>query len=233
MRDEKLTEGIHPSTTIHPDAHIFCPVETGPGCSIGPNAVLGKAETPSSEQKKIRLGARVTIRSGAVIYPDVEVGDETHFAHNAVVRETCVIGNKCAIGCGCTLEPGVALGDCVRLQPNVTIGPRTRIGDVVFIGPNVVFTDGRLMTGALIAAGELEDDAVEKLDYVSGDGQIVEDHVRIGSGAVILANVRLGANSVVAAGAVVNSDLPPGMVAAGNPARVMPRVRFLPCEKRG
>ena len=42
----------------------------------------------------------------------------------------------------------------------------------------------------------------------------------IGSNATILAGVTIGEDTVVGAGAVVTRDLPPGVVAYGNPARV-------------
>lgn len=49
----------------------------------------------------------------------------------------------------------------------------------------------------------------------------IEDDVLIGANAVVLEGVRVGAGSVVAAGAVVVQDVPPGVVVAGTPARVV------------
>ena len=43
----------------------------------------------------------------------------------------------------------------------------------------------------------------------------------IGSGAVILPGVSVGDNSVIGAGAIVTKDVPAGVVAAGNPCRVI------------
>ena len=40
-------------------------------------------------------------------------------------------------------------------------------------------------------------------------------------GAVVLKGVNIGENCVIGAGAVVTHDVPPNMVAAGNPARVV------------
>lgn len=50
---------------------------------------------------------------------------------------------------------------------------------------------------------------------------VIEDDVFIGSNARILKGVRIGAGSVISNGAVVVSDVPPGVVAGGNPARVL------------
>jgi tetrahydrodipicolinate N-acetyltransferase len=53
---------------------------------------------------------------------------------------------------------------------------------------------------------------------------IVEDDVLIGANAVILEGVRVGQGSVVAAGAIVIDDVPPNVVVAGTPARVIKQI---------
>jgi tetrahydrodipicolinate N-acetyltransferase len=46
----------------------------------------------------------------------------------------------------------------------------------------------------------------------------------IGANAVVLEGVRIGKGSVVAAGAVVTKDVPPNVVVAGTPARVIKEI---------
>jgi acetyltransferase-like isoleucine patch superfamily enzyme len=48
---------------------------------------------------------------------------------------------------------------------------------------------------------------------------IIGDHVWIGTRAIVLKGVKIGNGAVIAAGAVVVSDIPAGMLAAGVPAR--------------
>lgn len=45
--------------------------------------------------------------------------------------------------------------------------------------------------------------------------------VFIGAGSVVLPNVKIGDNSIIGAGSVVTKDVPPNVVCAGNPARVL------------
>lgn len=50
------------------------------------------------------------------------------------------------------------------------------------------------------------------------------NNVWVGAGALILPGVSVGHGAVVAAGAVVTKDVPPGVVVAGNPARVIRQI---------
>jgi len=43
----------------------------------------------------------------------------------------------------------------------------------------------------------------------------------LGGGAIVPSGVTIGTNAVVGAGSVVTRDVPPGVVVAGNPARVI------------
>jgi sugar O-acyltransferase (sialic acid O-acetyltransferase NeuD family) len=49
----------------------------------------------------------------------------------------------------------------------------------------------------------------------------LEHNVMVGAGAVVLPRVRIGADAIVGAGAVVVRDVPPAVVVAGNPARIL------------
>ena len=50
----------------------------------------------------------------------------------------------------------------------------------------------------------------------------------LATGVSVMAGVRIGEGTIVAAGSVVTSDLPPGVIAAGMPARV---IRALPATR--
>jgi len=49
----------------------------------------------------------------------------------------------------------------------------------------------------------------------------IEDDVYIGMNSLLLKGIRIGKGSVVAACSVVTRDVPPGVVVAGNPAKVV------------
>lgn len=49
----------------------------------------------------------------------------------------------------------------------------------------------------------------------------VHDNCFIGLNSIILPGVSIGPNSIIGAGSVITSDIPEGVVAAGNPARII------------
>lgn len=87
---------------------------------------------------------------------------------------------------------------------------RITIGDVVQIGPNV-----QLLTATHPLEPELR-----RAKWEAARPITIGDNVWLGGGVIVCPGVTIGANTVVGAGAVVTRDLPAGVVAVGNPARV-------------
>jgi acetyltransferase-like isoleucine patch superfamily enzyme len=50
---------------------------------------------------------------------------------------------------------------------------------------------------------------------------IVNDKVSIGTSSTILGGIQIGENSIIGAGSVVISDVPPNVIVAGNPAKIL------------
>lgn len=88
--------------------------------------------------------------------------------------------------------------------------------------------DVRLLTGTHdgVATGQDRQGAVPD----SGRDITVKEGVWIATGAIVLGPAVIGSNSIVAAGSVVIGDVPPNVLVAGSPARVI-RVLAGPPEK--
>jgi maltose O-acetyltransferase len=85
------------------------------------------------------------------------------------------------------------------------------IGDNVFIGPNVgLHTSGHPLDAKRRNAG---------LEYARPIS--IGNSVWIGAGVQVMPGVTIGHNSVIGAGSVVTRDIPPDVVAAGVPCRVL------------
>ncbi|WP_028656520.1 sugar O-acetyltransferase [Nocardioides sp. J54] len=85
------------------------------------------------------------------------------------------------------------------------------IGDDVQIGPNV-----QLLTPVHpLEAGPRRD------KWEAARPITIGDNVWLGGGVIVCPGVTIGADTVVGAGSVVTKDLPAGVLALGNPARVL------------
>ena len=69
----------------------------------------------------------------------------------------------------------------------------------------------------------LAHDATTKMDLgKSKVGKVkIGNRVFIGYGSIVLCNTTIGDDVIVAAGSVVTKDVPPGVVVAGSPARII------------
>ncbi|MCU7722972.1 sugar O-acetyltransferase [Actinoplanes sp. KI2] len=85
------------------------------------------------------------------------------------------------------------------------------IGDDVQIGTNV----------QLLTPTHPVDPSLRRQKWEAAKPITIGDNVWLGSGAIVLPGVTIGENTVVGAGAVVTRDLPPNVVAVGNPARIL------------
>jgi serine O-acetyltransferase (EC 2.3.1.30) len=196
---------------VSPDAYIYGPTVIGRDSYVDA-AVVGYPARPKILQgfsslddvsNGARIGESVIIRSGVVIYEDVEIGDGTEFGHNVLVRELTKIGRNVRIGTQAVIERDVKIGDRAWIQSMVYIPNGTVIEEDVFIGPNAVITNDKYPPSKKLAPVVIRRGAV------------------IGANSTLIAGVEIGEGAVVAAGAVVTRDVPPGVVVAGVPARIV------------
>jgi maltose O-acetyltransferase len=76
----------------------------------------------------------------------------------------------------------------------------------------------------LLAATHPIDPDARRLGWEYGKPITVGNNVWLGGGVIVCPGVTIGDDTVVGAGAVVTRDLPAGVVAVGNPARVQREV---------
>ena len=109
----------------------------------------------------------------------------------------------------------IEIGDGVHLNNNTFMkseGAGIRIGANGLFGPNVEIVDSDFHD----LHPERRTSGVPRVATVT-----IEENVFLGMGVKVLKGVTIGANSVIGAGAVVASSIPSGVIAAGNPARVI------------
>ena len=126
------------------------------------------------------------------------------------------------IGERCYIEPPlranfggkhVHFGNDVYANFNLTLVDDTHIyvGDNTMFGPNVT----------VATAGHPILPQLRRKAYQYNMPVHIGKNCWIGAGAIILPGVTIGDNSVIGAGSIVTRDVPSGVVAVGNPCKVM------------
>ncbi len=190
-------------------------------CFIGENAViddgvvLGYAAGRGKQQPLV-IGADARIRTGTVIYGASRIGHHLETGHNVVIREDNVIGDHLNIWSNSIIDYDCRIGNGVKIHAGVYIAQFTVIEDGVFIGPGVSTAND---------VHPLCPDAVRCMQ-----GPHIKRYAQIGVNACILPRVVIGEHAIIGAGSVVTGDIPPRMVAYGNPARTVCDIDELKCH---
>jgi acetyltransferase-like isoleucine patch superfamily enzyme len=120
---------------------------------------------------------------------------------------------RVSIGAGCFLN----LHTMVAAQHEVTIGDHTMFANHCFVSDSSHRYDDRTMP-------------VTWQGFTSKGPTRIGSNCWFGVGCVITSGVTIGDRCVVGANSVVTRDLPPGVIAAGAPAKVIREIDFSPAE---
>ena len=125
------------------------------------------------------------------------------------------------------------VGIAPYVEPNIFcgFGWNVEVGDYFFANNNCVFVDpGKITFGDYVFIGPQCGfyTAIHPLDTQRRNAGFevaypikVGDNVWFGGGVKVLPGVTIGSNVVIGAGSVVTKDIPDGVLAYGNPCRVL------------
>jgi UDP-N-acetylglucosamine acyltransferase len=186
---------LHPSASIHPNAELAA------GVSVGPYAVIGE---------HVRLGA------GTVVHP------------HAVIEGWTSIGQYCDIGVGAVIggppqdvkyrgqRSFLRVGDHTCIREYVTIHRSAEADGITSIGAHDF-----LMAYTHVAHDCQLGDHVTMVNYAGLSGYVtVEDRAFISGHNAVHQFVRIGYLAMVSGASRVVKDIPPFMIAEGNPTRI-------------
>lgn len=198
-------------------AILYPNVEIGDNAVIGPYCTLGEptgafygqnaADVEKHDFKKTTIGADSIIRSHAVIYEGVKIGEAFQSGHRVTIREETTIGMKCSIGTQTDIQDHVNIGNYVRVHSNVFMGQYTVIEDYAWIYPYVALTNDR------------------HPPVYHPQGVSIKPYAVVATASVILPGIVIGENALVGAHSVVTKHVDDEMLVVGNPARVVCSVR--------
>lgn len=204
---------------IHHSVRTYGQNSAGDDSMILDNVILGSPSTElllrlrqvdlnleQADYGGAQIGTNAIIRSGAVIYCNVQIGDEVRTGHGILVRENTVIGNNVLIGTKTVIDDSCRIGSHVSMQSCVYVPTGTLIEDHVFMGPSCTLTNDRY---PLRISGDLQPARILR-------------GATLGANSTVLPGVTVGEGAMVAAGAVVTKDVPDWNMAVGVPAEFQP-----------
>jgi len=141
--------------------------------------------------------------TGIVTGVNVKIGANVAIWNYVVIGDNTIIGDETIIGSFCDIGKNVVFGKNCNIQAHVTISNGCVLGDNVFIAPN----------------SSLLNDKYPKSTFMTPP--VIKEGARIGGGVTILPDVTIGENAVIGGGSVVTKNVPPRMVLAGCPGKIV------------
>jgi UDP-N-acetylglucosamine acyltransferase len=198
---------IHPTAVIHPGAQIGEGCDIGPYCVIGANVVLGPA---------CKLHSHVVIDGHTVlgreneIFPFASIGLKTQDLKWKGGTTRTQIGERNTFREYVTIHSATADGETTVVGSNNHILAYCHLAHNVHLGNHVIMSNVGTLAGHVT----------------------VEDHAVIGGLVAIHQFCRVGKMSMIGGCSKVVQDVPPFMLADGNPAQTR-TINKVGLERRG
>ena len=184
---------IHPTAIIHPKAKIGSGCEVGPYCVIGENVALGDKCKLHSH---VVVDGHTTLGCGNEIFPFASIGLKTQdLKWKGGVTRT-------------------EIGDGNTFREYVTIHSATGDGEVTRVGlHNTILAYCHVAHNCALGSRIIMSNVATLAGHVT-----VEDHAVIGGLAAVHQFCRIGKMAMIGGCSKVVQDVPPFMMADGNPA---------------
>jgi acetyltransferase-like isoleucine patch superfamily enzyme len=118
----------------------------------------------------------------------------------------------------------VSIGSyCTLVGAIICSNSRIVIGDHAFLAHEVVLADS-YVAAPYDPQCQLADIRAERHDEDPETSIVIGDNTWIGARAVVLRGASIGEGSIVGAAAVVDFEVPPRSIVAGNPGRIVRRI---------
>ncbi len=184
---------IHPTAVVHPKAELAPDCEIGAYCVVGEHVILGRG---CRLYPHVVIDGHTTLGEGNDIFPFASIGLQTQdLKWKGGLTRT-------EIGAHNTFREYVTIHSATGDGETTRVGSHNHILAYSHIAHNVVLGDHVIMSNVATLAGHV----------------VVEDHAVVGGLAAIHQFCRIGKMSIVGGCSKVVQDVPPFMLADGNPA---------------
>ena len=199
---------IHPTAIIDPGAKIGDNVSIGPYCIIEADTVIGDDCVLKSH---VVVASHTELGQGNKIYPFASIGEDPQDKKYADEPTRLVIGDHNTIREYVTINRGTVDDEGIT-----TVGSHNWIMAYVHIAHDCVLGDHTILANCSSLAGHVH----------------VGDHVILGGFTKLHQFCRVGAHAFTAMDSGFQKDVPPFVMAQGNPAK--PRaINFEGLKRRG
>ncbi len=185
---------IHPSAVIHPRAEIGAGCTIGPFCVIGEHVVLGHDCRLHSH---VVIDGHTRLGEGNEIYPFASIGLKTQDLKWKGGTTLTVIGDRNTFREYVTIHSATGDGEAT------TVGSHNNLLAYCHVAHNVTLGNHVIMSNVGTLAGHVT----------------VEDQAIIGGLAAVHQFCRIGRLAIIGGCSKVVQDVPPFMLADGNPAK--------------
>lgn len=188
-------------TTIHPTAVIHPSAEIGEGCEIGPYCVIGA---------DVQLGAGCWLQHHVSISGPSRIGQGNRFfAFSSIGQQTqdlkyvgeptfLEVGDQNTFREFCTVHRGTGVGCITRVGNRGNFLAYSHIAHDCIVGDDVIFSNNGTIAGHVT----------------------VEDFAIIGGLTAVHQFCRIGRHAITGGCSKIVQDVPPFMIADGNPAEI-------------
>ncbi len=201
IRDEWMLAGV--SMTDPDSVFIDADVSIGQDTLLLPNTML----TGGTE-----IGARCEVGPGSVVR-DSKIGDgcrvTASMLEGATLEDGVSVGPFSHLRPGAYLETGAHVGNFAEIKES-RLGPGVMMGHFGYVGDASIGAEANLGAGMVTC----------NYDGESKHRTVIEANAFVGCDTMLVAPVKVGAGAATGAGAVVTTDVPPGRLAVGVPARI-------------
>ncbi|RMF55774.1 MAG: acyl-ACP--UDP-N-acetylglucosamine O-acyltransferase [Calditrichaeota bacterium] len=185
---------IHPTAIVHPKAELGKDVEVGPYTIIESDVIIGdgcKIHSHVYIDSGTRLGTGVEIHKGAVLGTPPQ---DLKYKNEKTYLE---------VGDGTRIREFATLNRGTDYHYKTTVGQNCFIMAYVHIAHDCIIGNHVILSNAVNMAGHVE----------------IEDHVGIGGLTAIHQFVKIGRHAFIGGGLRINKDVPPYVLAMGDPLR--------------
>jgi UDP-N-acetylglucosamine acyltransferase len=198
---------IHPSSVVDPAASIGDGTEIGPFCHVGPGVEIG---ADCRLLGHVTVAGPTKIGAGNIFHPYVSIGQRSQDLKYAGEPTYLEIGSGNSFREFCTVNRGTLPDTKTVVGSHGNFLAYSHIAHDCTVGDHVIFSNNGTLAGHVL----------------------VEDYAVIGGLSGVHQFCRIGRHSIIGGCTKIVQDVPPYMIADGNPAEIR-GVNQVGLERRG